>query len=244
MNWKKFNNAYWFELISVFLLALIGNFFDFIYFPQIIVAVLTTALIDSAITYFKNKKVHVSKSAVISGLLIGSILQQASLWIFVFAGAAAVISKHSIRIKNLSVFNPAAFGVLASTLIFSAADAWWSAGNMIPVLILGLPVVWKMGKSGLVFSFLALFFILSLVMLAPTQGFSFENASFSFLNLPFFLAFFMLTEPKTTPHKKQVLFGLAFAAMMFALLFAGIQSFLLVGLLLGNLIYALYRKRG
>ena len=64
---------------------------------------------------------------------------------------------------------------------------------------------------------------LNLVMLVTINGFSAENASFSFFNLPFFLAFFMPTEPKTTPHKKQVLFGLIFSAIMFALLLAGIR---------------------
>lgn len=238
---KRLNNPYWFELLSILVLAGIGIFLDVSFLPQIVVAVLTTVLLDLAINYFRGR-VHLSKSAAITGLLIGSILQPAGLEVFVFAGVVAIVSKHVIRLKGGNIFNPAALGIILSIYLFSVADIWWSSAQIIPVIILGLLVAGKIGKLRLALSFLIVFFILGFIQLLPIQGFSLANASLSFFNLPLFMAFFMVTEPKTTPFQKQLVFGPLFAIVVFAFLFAGVPSFLLVGLLAGNLIAALYRK--
>ena len=239
MNWKKFDNPYWFELISVLILAGAGIFFEVSYFPGIVVAVLTTVLLDVMINRVRGRKFHFSTSAVITGLLIGSILY-GELWVFAFAGIVAILSKHAIQLQGRNIFNPAALGILLSVVLFSASDVWWSATQIIPIIILGLLVAWKMMRLRIVLSFLISFFILNIIQFSSIQPLG-QTALSSFLALPLFLAFFMLTEPKTTPSQKQFLFGPVFAVIMFALLFAGIPYFLLLGLLMGNLAFGLYR---
>ena len=64
-----------------------------------------------------------------------------------------------------------------------------------------------------------------------------------FTSLPFYFAFIMLSEPKTSPNapKEQVAFGVAVAILIFVL-DAHIKYSFLVALLAGNLAYAAYRN--
>lgn len=241
ITWRTFNNPYWCELLSVLLLAAIGIFFDVSYAPQLLVSLLTTLLLDLAINRVRGRTFYLSKSAAISGLLIGSILHSVPLYIFVFAGAAAIFSKHLVTIKNSTAFNPAAVGILLSVLLFSVSDTWWSSGQKIPVIILGLLVAWKISKLRLSLSFLMASFILAFLWALPFQGLTPANLQSSFNSLPLFLAFFMLTEPKTTPFRKQHFWGPLFALAVFALSLGGFPSAWLGGLLLGNLLYALHK---
>jgi len=237
----RLNNPYWFELFSVLIIAIVGILTNMSFLPGVVVAVVTTVLLDLAISHFRGEKLYLSKSAAITGLLIGSILY-GEMWVFAFAGAVAILSKHLIKIKRLNVFNPAALGILLSVLLFFGSDLWWSSTQTIAVIILGLLVTWKIQKLKLALSFLVVFFLLNVLLLPSVQGSTLQNASIVFFSLPVFLAFFMLTDPKTTPFQRQLFWGPVFAVVMFALLLTGFQSLWVGGLLLGNLIYALHRK--
>ncbi len=106
-------------------------------------------------------------------------------------------SKYIFAINRKHLFNPAAFAVLASFIIFKFGASWW-VGNpymLIPVLIGGLLVVRKLQRFNLILSFFAIYLIL-----IPSM----------FLESPIlFFAFIMLIEPQTTPPTKklQIIYG-------------------------------------
>ncbi len=143
-----------------------------------------------------------------------SIDQPEALGATVFAAAWAMASKYVFAIGRKHVFNPAAFGVVASGLLLDQPPTWWVAGNaaMLPlVLIGGILVIRKIGRPGLVGSFaLAVAAAIALsTPLAEIAG-AFSNA---LLYSPIlFMAFVMLTEPVTAPPRRAA--RLAYGALI------------------------------
>ncbi|MEK6837098.1 MAG: hypothetical protein AABX69_00475, partial [Nanoarchaeota archaeon] len=65
-------------------------------------------------------------------------------------------------------------------------------------------------------------------------------------SMPYYFAFIMLSEPKTSPlsynPKEQIAFGIAVAVLYFALDFNDVKFPFFIALLAGNLAYSLYRS--
>jgi ferredoxin-NADP reductase len=161
----------------------------------------------------------------------------------------AIGSKYLLAFKNKHLFNPAAFGVAAATILGSGAASWWVGGNL-PllafVLIGGLLLVRKLQRFDLVLSF-AIAAVLSIVI---TGRFSnpLTGASLALLHTPlFFFAFVMLSEPLTTPPTRAlriaygVLVGVLFAPMVGLW---GVYSTPELALLLGNLFSFVVSPKG
>ena len=71
----------------------------------VLIAVLTTTLLDLFIEYFKSKTLVFPQSALISGLFIGGLLTQNLQWyVYVLAGIIAIASKHIIKIQQKHIF--------------------------------------------------------------------------------------------------------------------------------------------
>ncbi len=124
----------------------------------------------------------------------------------------AIASKFIIAWRRQHIFNPAAFGALALSFTGLADPAWWTvdAQLFIPLLLVGTLVVmklrryalvlWCLGVAIAVYLFGAWYSGLGTLSLLPSF----------FLAWPMlFVAFFMLTEPFTTPGTKklQALYG-------------------------------------
>ena len=127
----------------------------------VLIAVITTTLLDLLIEYFKFKSWSFPQSALISGLFIGGLLTQNLPWyIYVIAGAIAILSKHLIKLNQKHIFNPANFGVLLVSVIFGAAHTWWISSPLILVLVFGIFTLWRLKRIDLGFSFVAAYFAL------------------------------------------------------------------------------------
>jgi hypothetical protein len=131
----------------------------------------------------------------------------------VFAGLLAMGSKYIFAYHKKHIFNPVAIsifilGVLGNTNVF-----WWVGSSMLlpATSIVGLFVVKKIRRGSLVFSFLiSSIFILILESLLKSHS-VIDTLSTIFLSWPIiFFATIMLTEPLTTPPKKnlQIIYGL------------------------------------
>lgn len=240
MNLKKLS-SYWYQIIALTILAGYNIFFNPFYLPQVLLAVATAALLDFVITYKKHKAFPTS--GIITGLLIGTILGRGELFIFVIAPVIAILSKHLIR-WNGSIFNPAAFGILASISLFSVSAIWWASGPLILVFIAGMLVASKVKRDRASFIFILVFPLLILFRDVLRESFSLFSIPAVFLSSPFFLVFFMLTDPLTSPSSKngQMLFGAVTAGLAFTFLFLGITGALLLALLLSNLVFTLSHK--
>ncbi len=191
-------------------------------------------LIDLAVMKKKNQP-SFPYSAIITGLIAGSLLPVANHISVAAASVFSGVSKHMIKLNNRTVFNPSALGIGLSIPLFVQIDAWWAVpySDFMPafvlMLVLGIVVASKLRKLYLSFSFLISYLLLSSVF------FKSDIAGLAF-GLPFYLAFFMLTEPKTSaaPPRDQLKSGVFTGMACIGLSFIVSTGFLIYGLLLNN----------
>jgi Na+-translocating ferredoxin:NAD+ oxidoreductase RnfD subunit len=187
-----------------------------------LIAVAAAAACDAVIGFFKNKKFVITESSLISGLIIGYVLASDSpWWVFVFASAAAILSKHLLRTPRKHIFNPAAFGIFASILLFSSSTQWRGTYSWYIIVPAGLYFVYKIRKlellGGYAFASLTLFAGQALIQHVPLQNIA------GYFN--YFFIFIMLIEPQTTPIKPRgkVIFGIGVGALIFILTGWGVR---------------------
>ena len=197
-----------YNVMPVFLVlnALVGIFYFNLnpaeYITHIAIAVLAAIILDTIINYIKLKKFVFSKSGLISGLILGSLLGTGNIQLTILASAIAILSKHVIKWNGMHHFNPAAFGAFVANLV-TPFTAWW-AGNPFTLLFL-YPDYLEKKLQGVVF--LVVWYALQFLTGSPI----------STLNYPMvFFALIMAIEPVTTPNnrKAQIIFGIALALLI------------------------------
>jgi len=186
------------------------------------VAVAGAVATESLLFYIKVRRVRLSASAVISGLIIGFVLaSDQPLWLIVLASALAISSKFFIRFQGRHLFNPAAFGIFVSTLIFGASTQWKGTYAWYVLVPAGAYIVYKIRKLELLASYAAV-----TLLLFGSQAFIQHVPLHNIFGyLSYFFIFIMLIEPKTTPVKPlgKALFGAAVAALIFAFTEMGVR---------------------
>ena len=184
----------------------------------VLIAVVTTVILDLFIEYFKFKTWNFPQSALISGLFIGGLLTQNLQWyIYVLAGAIAILSKHLIRIQKKNILNPANFGVLLASMFFGISHTWWISSPLILVLIFGIFIISKLKRFDLTLSFLISYYLINSVI-GFIGGSSFNDVYLAIINggVIYFFSMFMLIEPKTSPSKNRVAYGILVAVLQIA----------------------------
>lgn len=254
-------NIYYVTLAVLLVVAVVENIGRG--FPvNLVVAVLTASVLDVVIKrlWLKRKPV-MPLSAIITGLIIGSVSVNAPILGVLVAAILAILSKFVIRLKGSHIFNPAVFGVVIPRVFNPAAHG--AASNA--VAHGASQVVEGFGPGGFAVSImlvpLLLFanykarklwtsipFLIATALLFYFTGLASLNSLniqdiFRFLEvLPWYFAFIIVSEPRTSPYAKneQVVFGIGIAILsVLPLLLLGFYSHVgaLVALLLGNLIY-------
>jgi Na+-translocating ferredoxin:NAD+ oxidoreductase RnfD subunit len=213
-------------------------------FLNVCVSVLTGCLLDLLVGMIQERKQLFPDGAIVTGLIIALVLGAATPWyVCAIITLIALLSKHILKHKRKPMFNPAAFGLLVAIYLFSSMESWWGSLSMLPtwcvifLLIGGYLVTNRVNKFPQVFAFLGTYFLLLLVMGYLNVGDAADAIRAPFVNSALFLAFFMLTDPPTSPgkYKDQVIFG-AIVAIVGALIYAlfGGLAYLLIGLLTAN----------
>jgi Na+-translocating ferredoxin:NAD+ oxidoreductase RnfD subunit len=167
--------------------------------------------------------------------------------------AIAVASKYLIRPGKANAFNPAAFALVATFYPFHAGQSWWGALPELPAAALalltasGLYVVVKVNKLPSTIAFLGSYFALSAIaaFLGAPAAVA-ELFRTPDLQAALFFAFFMVTDPPTSPpaHRDQLVYGAIAAAASFAVFeLVGAAYYLLAGLLVANVWEAVRRNR-
>jgi Na+-translocating ferredoxin:NAD+ oxidoreductase RnfD subunit len=191
-----------------------------VFLLTILFCVIAAVAFDSAALFLKNRKVNITSSSIISGLIIGYVLSADNpWWVFVITACLAIGSKHLIRLNNKHLFNPAAFGIFLSIVLFGAST-WWKGTYIWYILTpFGLYFIYKTRKlevlTGYAVSALFLFGIQAIMQKAPLINI--------FGYLSYFFIFIMMIEPKTTPVKPygKFIFGIGVAALIFVLTESG-----------------------
>ena len=218
---------------------------------NLVAAIVPACLIDGVWISIAARRVRFPMSALLSAMIVFFILSSRESWLVVaWTSSFAIISKRVVRTEREHIFNPAALALIWAPIAFGSGESWWGAlGDLSPVwipvlLVTGMFMADRLNKFPLVLTFLAVYFgFFTVASVANPQGVA-EMFREPFLQAALFLAFFMLTDPPTSPNRylDQVWFGLlaALSAGVAQLLGAG-QVYLLVGLVVPNAVLALVR---
>jgi ferredoxin-NADP reductase len=163
------------------------------------------------------------ESSIVTALILLFVLrpgvEPAVLGGVAVAGVLASVSKYLIVWRGRHILNPAAFGAAVVTIAgLGTTSAWWvgTPALAIPVVLLGLAVLWRTEKIRVVLIFLVIAVATALVrqaVQAQQAGVEFvfvDALSFAVLQTPFlFLGAFMLSEPLTLPPRRWQQFSVA-----------------------------------
>lgn len=213
--------------------------------PGVVAAIVTAMAIDAPILRILKKRWAFPSGALLTGLIVAMVLSPYQKW-FVFAATAAVaiVSKYVVRIHSANVFNPAALALVATFYIFHTGQSWWGALPELPSAALvvlfatGLFISYRVNKFPAVLSFLGVYYLLATVgaFVGDPKTVA-ELYRAPDLHAALYFAFFMVTDPPTSPPngRDQITFGVITAAAAFAI-FDVVHSayFLLAGLLVAN----------
>ncbi len=246
------STVYLYPTAIMLLLVAVSSFILGIFPYGVLVAVLVCVVTEILFNRFfshKNWK-HISLSAVITGLIIGSIVpQNPPLPLVAVAGIVAIASKFVLKWKHVQIFNPAAIGVLFAIAVFASSDVWWAettysiygiAVSLAPLLILAS---WQARRLPASFAFVAGSLMLGFVGTGFPGAFSLASIDAVMFSVNYILAFLMLADPKTSPQHTahQVIYGLGVAMLIYLVSSYHISYPIQVGLLAGNLLFAFYR---
>jgi Na+-translocating ferredoxin:NAD+ oxidoreductase RnfD subunit len=216
--------------------------------PHVAAALLGAALAELLIVRVERGSLFWPSSALLSGLIVAFVLgPETPRLTTVAVGTLATASKYVLRTRRGQIFNPAGLALLAAIPLFGIGQSWWGALPDLPwpglLLLLagGVFVVDRIDRFPLVLTFLGSYFGLFTLLALGNPARVAEIFRTPFLPAALFLALFMLTDPPTAPGRTshQIWIGALAASVAVGsqLLGAG-QSYLLIGLLSGNLALA------
>lgn len=223
-------------------------------FPfSIIISVAACTVVEFAIEgiYFK-KKYRFPYAAIITGIVIGSVAaSNGSLALLLSASAIAMLSRSFIRLKGSNIFNPAVIGLLVALIAFRTGDDWWIAGpyTVFGVLIALTPLLvlcaYEARRLATGLSFASATLVISLALGGLTVLRSPTAIWTAIISVNYFMAFIMVSEPKTSPLKVhvQVIYGVGVAILASLMVLYKIPYPLLFPIIIGNVAYASYRMK-
>lgn len=190
-------------------------------------------------------------------MLVVMVLSAQEPWYVTTAtSVVAVLSKYIFRTRLANVFNPAALAIVATFYIFDTGQSWWGAlpeffpeTMLIAVGVLfatGIFMSDRVNKLPMVLAFLGSYYLLftvtAFVSEPRTVAEIFREPD---LHAVLFFAFFILTDPPTSPTKypHQITCAVIVAVVSFVVFeWIGAAYFLLAGVLAGNL-WEAWRRR-
>ena len=222
--------------------------------PVLLSAVAVAALIDAPILRMRGGAWEFPGGAVLTGLFVAMILSPQEPWhVSAATSGVAIVSKYSFRTRSANVFNPAALALVGSFYLFHTAQSWWGAlPEITPVALVvlcstGIFITDRVNKMPLVLVFLGTYYLLFTVsaFLGDPRQVS-EVFRAPDLQAVLFFAFFILTDPPTSPVKypDQTVCGVIVAVASYGFfVLVGAAYYLLAGVLVGNIWEAWRRAR-
>lgn len=264
-----------FALVALAVIALVLSALGVIVSPtpvELIVSLLVLAvvisLVDAAAQRILRLPWRVESSLVTALILLFVLRPGAELPAIIglaLAGVVASLSKYLIAWRGRHILNPAAFGAAFVSILGSfgelpwlgTSSSWWvgTPSLTIPVLLLGLAVLWRTEKVRVVLLFLVVALATSVLrqfVQAQEAGFATDLGtafSFALLQSPFlFLGAFMLSEPLTLPPRRWQQFAVAATVGVLAGWPISVAGIFTLGqeraLLIGNLLAFAFAVRG
>lgn len=215
--------------------------------PGLLAACVVAMLIDAPILRYRAGAWQFPSGALLTGLLIAMILSPYQPWyIAAVAAAIGIVSKYIARTRSANIFNPAALGLVIAYYVFNerTGQSWWGALPELPAIALvalfatGLFITDRVNKLAAVLAFLGSHYLLfTIASYAGDPGRVAGIYRAPDLHMALFFAFFMVTDPPTSPPKPrdQIVFGVIVALASFVIFETQHWIFfMLAGLLVGN----------
>lgn len=222
--------------------------------PGVIASVVTGMVLDGIILRVRKGHWVFPDGALLTALIIAMILSPHEPWhIAAVTCAVGIASKYLVRGHTANVFNPAALALVATFYLFDTGQSWWGAlpeitpWALILLFAMGIFISDRVNKVPAVLSFLGVYY--TLITIAAFVGKPATVAELyrtPDLHAALFFAFFMVTDPPTSPTKQrdQLVFGAITAVVSYAVFeLVGAAYFLLAGLLAANAWEAFRRYR-
>jgi Na+-translocating ferredoxin:NAD+ oxidoreductase RnfD subunit len=251
LRWLRTPKAQLLAIFVVFLAIAAPSAGGVALWPKVAAAVVPAVLIDGLWMSIAARRWRFPVSALLCALIVLFILSTSESWpVVAWTSCFAILGKRILRTDREHIFNPAALALLWAPIAFGSGESWWGGLGDMPwiwIAVLGATGIFltdRLNKFPLVLTFLGTYYALfTLIALANPNAVA-EMFREPFLQASLFLAFFMLTDPPTSPNRypDQVWFGMlaALCAVAAQLLGAG-QVFLLVAVLASNAALALVR---
>jgi Na+-translocating ferredoxin:NAD+ oxidoreductase RnfD subunit len=213
--------------------------------PTLLGAVVAAGLLDAIILRARHTRWQFPGGAILTAWIVAMVLSSQTPWpVTVATSLVAVVSKYAIRARAGNIFNPAALGIVLLFPVSHAGESWWGAlPDVAPaaqgvLLLTGLFIAARVNKLPLVVAFLGAYYLLftATAFAADPAGVS-EVFRTPDLQAVLYFAFFILTDPPTSPvtPADQLVFAAIVAAVSFAVYeWTGAVYFLLAGVLAGN----------
>ncbi len=187
-----------------------------------LVAVASALVIEALVYNLKTKRLQITESAIITGLIIGYVLSSdEAWWKFVFASSIAILSKYLLRFRKKHIFNPAALGIFLTIILLGASTQWTGTYLWYVIVPFGLYFVYRLKKTEVIIGYA----IISLLLFGAQAFLRKVPLGDIFGYFSYFYIFVMVIEPKTSPLKPlgKYLFGAGVAALVFILTEAGVR---------------------
>jgi Na+-translocating ferredoxin:NAD+ oxidoreductase RnfD subunit len=213
--------------------------------PQLLGAVGVAALIDIVLLRFRKEAWEFPSGAVLTGLIVCMVLSPHAAWyVAAVTAAIAIVSKYVARTRSANVFNPAALALVATYYLFDSGQSWWGAlPELSPVALAillgaGVFIADRVNKMPLVLMFLGVYYVLfTATAFLSDPGRVAEIFRAPDLHAVLYFAFFILTDPPTSPtrYRDQLVCAAIVAVVSYGIFeWVGAVYYLLAGVLVGN----------
>jgi Na+-translocating ferredoxin:NAD+ oxidoreductase RnfD subunit len=213
--------------------------------PGLASAVGAAILLDAMMLRIRRGRWTFPTGALLTGLIVATILTPQEPWyVAAITAVVGVASKYLLRVRTANLFNPAALALVATFYLFHTGQSWWGAlSELTPwaltlLVATGVFISLRINKMPVVLAFLGSYYLLATIAaFVGDPAHVAELYRAPDLHAALYFAFFMVTDPPTSPpkHRDQVIFGVIVAVTGFAVFeFVGAAYFLLAGLLVGN----------
>jgi enediyne biosynthesis protein E5 len=215
------SDARHFQIVALSSLLII-NFvwIDFGAKPLYSALAISTALLTQVVCsrVFGLKTIDL-RSPLITGLSLSLLLRANAPWLPAIAGLIAIASKFLLRVDGRHIFNPAGFAIVVLLLVSNGvwiSPGQWGASIYLASLLVFFAILVLQAAQR---SDVALFFLGSHAALLLTRAYWLGDP----LAIPLhqmqsgsllIFAFFMISDPKTTPDSRLARFVFAFAVAL------------------------------
>ncbi|HEU0168848.1 MAG TPA: RnfABCDGE type electron transport complex subunit D, partial [Chloroflexota bacterium] len=247
-NWR---DPRWFQVLVLLAFTILGQtLFRFdVTLLQVAVALVAAWVVDIALTKLADDRWLLPLSATISGLSIDLLLRSGEVWPFAAAAFLSIASKFVFRFDGRHVFNPSNLGITVILLLPLAGTRldpgqWPNLGLLLFLIAaLGIVVLTMASRLALVLPF-GIAWAIVLEVQALVSGYPPDLALRPMLTgAAILFAFFMLTDPRTTPDgwRGQAIFGGAVGLLGGLLMVVGIGYAIFLALVIVCAVYGAWR---